>query len=145
MFDILRSNFDDDLVNLMAFGFPTNIKFNTGKTKDMMPACWKVWEEEVPTEDGELNIKEKKGYKAICRTVGIDANDIKVTEEDYGICVQGETEVGGTKYSQYIELPISEDIMTNVKSIKYNSKDGLTFIYLEVDTPKKNKISIEKI
>lgn len=144
MYDIFKTDFFDDVDRMFAFGLPTNVKFNTGRTKDMMPACWKIWEEEIPTEDGKLN-KEKRGYKAICRTVGINENDIKVTEEDYGICLQGETVVDGTKYSQYIELPISEDIMTNVKSIKYSSKDGLTFIYLEVDTPKKNKINIEKI
>lgn len=135
----------------IGFGLPSNIRFNTGKTKDMMPAFWKVWQDKVEYTtdeyDGDVPNAEMidRGFKAVCRTVGIDEKDIKITEEDYGLCLQGETEVDGVKYSQYIELPISKDVMANVKSIGYKSKDGLTFIYLEVDTPKRNKLKIERL
>ena len=35
--------------------------------------------------------------------------------EDYGICVDGETEYEGNKYTQHIELPISESVMNDIE------------------------------
>lgn len=136
----------DKLFRVAGFGLPTKIKFNTPDTKDMMPACWKVWEEKVHDPDtDDCTYNKKMGYKAVCRTVGISPDDVKVTQEDYGICVQGKTEVDGKEYSQYMELPISEDIMANITGIDYKTENGLTYIYLKVQSPDKKKIEIRKL
>lgn len=133
------------MFDIAGFGRPVKIRFNTNGTKDMMPACWKVWEEKVNSKDIPDSVLVKKGYKAICRTVGINEEDIKITVEDYGICVEGKTVVEGTEYSQYMELPVSKSIMDSIKNIKYKSINGLTYVYLEVEEPEKKKINIEKI
>ena len=127
----------------------------------MLPAYWKKWSVEVKDEndkengaknnkennkDTEKEIKTKDvGYKCVCRTVGINEEDIKITLEDYGICVQGKTEYEENVYSQYIELPISKDLIANIESINYKSVNGLTYIYLLMKEPKKNKVSIRKV
>ena len=155
MYDFLRDfNFND----FIGFGVPTNIRFNTAGTKDMLPVYWKKWSVEIKDKDNEghgkdendkNNDKEPKmkdvGYKCVCRTVGINEEDIKITLEDYGICVQGETTYEGNVYSQYIELPISKDLIANIESINYKTVNGLTYIYLLMKEPKKNKVSIRKV
>lgn len=158
MYDFLRDfNFND----FIGFGVPTNIRFNTAGTKDMLPVYWKKWSVEIKdkenTEDNnevnEVNNKDGNkepktkdvGYKCVCRTVGINEEDIKITLEDYGICVQGKTEYEGNVYSQYIELPISKDLIANIESINYKTINGLTYIYLLMKEPKKNKVSIRKV
>lgn len=158
MYDFLKDfNFND----FIGFGVPTTIRFNTAGTKDMLPVYWKKWSVEVKDEndkengaknnkennkDIEKEIKTKDvGYKCVCRTVGINEEDIKITLEDYGICVQGETTYEGNTYTQYIELPISKDLIANIESINYKSINGLTYIYLLMKEPKKNKVSICKV
>ena len=147
-----------DFNDFIGFGVPTNIRFNTAGTKDMLPVYWKKWSVEIKDKDneghskdenGKNNDKEPKmkdvGYKCVCRTVGINEEDIKITLEDYGICVQGETTYEGNVYSQYIELPISKDLIANIESINYKTVNGLTYIYLLMKEPKKNKVSIRKV
>lgn len=128
--------FDDFFDEVLGFGFPKSIVFNTGKTKDMMPCVWK----ELTDDDGS-----QLGYKATCRTVGISAEDVKVEIKDDSIIVTGETEFDGDKYTQHFELPIVSDVMANIKDIKYKSLNGLTYIYLYLDKPTKKKINIQKI
>lgn len=149
----MRELFDafDAMTELNSiFGRPTRFVFNTDGTKDMMPACWKVWEEEKTVNNltDPINSVDKevvkRGYKATCRTVGINEEDIKITVKDYGICVEGKSEIDGSEYSQYIELPVSRTVMDNIKNIKYKSINGLTFVYLEVSEPEKRKINIQK-
>ena len=125
----------------MGFGVPQKIRFNTGYTKDMNPAYWSEWEEEIV----DSTEKEKVGYKAVCRTVGIREEDVKLELRDYGLCLDGMTEIDGQRYSQHVELPISREIMKNIDEITYHSKDGLTYIYLRMKKPEIREVPIRKI
>lgn len=112
-----------------GFGKPRNLHFQT-KTKDMLPSFWEK------TEDG---------YKCTCRTVGISPSDVKVSVGEDCIYVSGETEIDKYKYSTNYELPVSQDVLGNIKSIKYKTENGITIIYMDIDRPEKKKITIQKI
>lgn len=127
----------DDMFSVLGFGMPRNIRFNTMNTKDLMPAIWRIWKD----EDGN-----QKGYFSIVRSVGVNESDMKVELTDNSIIVDGETEIDeDTKFSQHVELPISKDLMSNIEKVNYRCKDGLTYIYLKVNTPEKKKVLVEKI
>lgn len=119
-----------DLEDIFGFGKPLDLIYNTGKTKDMNPAYWS---------------KTDKGYKAICRTVGIAPEDVKIEINDYNIVVSGETEYEGNVYNTSYKLPVSKEIIGDIKSIDYKTLNGLTYIYLFVETPEKKQIKINKI
>ena len=120
----------DFLDDFFGFGKPIDLIYNTGKTKDMNPAYW---------------VKTKEGYKATCRTVGIAPDDVKVEMTDYNIVVSGETEYEGVEYNTSYKLPISREIIENVKSVEYKTLNGLTYIYLFVEVPERKQIKINKI
>lgn len=126
---------DDDFFKI-GFGLPVGIRYNTAGTKDMMPAIW----EDYIDEKGN-----KIGYKAICRTVGIDEKDVNVKIKDGSLIVNGETEYESYKYSQYVELPIVEDVMSNIEGVEYKTLNGITYIYLRVKKPEKREFNIKKI
>ena len=65
--------------------------------------------------------------------------------EDYGICVDGTTEYEGNKYTQHIELPISENVMSDIENINYKTVNGLTYIYIEMKSPEKKKVKINRV
>ena len=121
-------SFFDDSFNAI-FGKPRNLVFNC-KTQDQMPSCWE---------------KTDDGFKATCRTVGVSPDDVKVTVSDDCIVVKGETKVDNYLYNCSFELPVIEEVLNNIKSIKFSSANGLTYIWIEVDKPEKKKINIEKI
>lgn len=120
----------DFLEDFFGFGKPFDLVYNTGKTKDMNPAYWS---------------KTDKGYKATCRTVGIAPDDVKVEIGDCNIVVSGKTEYEGVEYNTSYKLPISKEIMGDIKNIDYKTLNGLTYIYLYVETPEKKEIKINKI
>lgn len=130
--DFLR-DFDDFFS--WGFGKPTKLRFNTGKTYDVNPVYW----EEI------IEGEEKKGYKSVCRTVGIDPEDVKVSLERNYIKVEGKTEYEGKTYSTYFEIPVSESVMADIENIKYITKNGLTYVYLYIKKPEFKKITIEKL
>jgi HSP20 family molecular chaperone IbpA len=111
------------------FGKVQNLKFNS-IVKDLYPSVWESTE---------------TGYKCTAKTLGIRPEDLTVKLEDDYIVVSGESEVENQKYNTYFELPVCDDILNQLKEIKYKSENGLTFIYLEVDKPEKKKIEIKKI
>lgn len=137
MNDLISTIFDDDF---LGFGLPTRVRFNTYNTKDTMPAYWKRW-----TKKNADDKEEFIGYKCLVRTVGVASEDVNVTLEDNRIVVDGKTKVEDYTYSQHVELPISKDVVSNVKSVEYKSKDGMTYIYLKVRTPEYKKIDVKRI
>lgn len=122
------NRFFDDSFNSI-FGRPRNLIFNC-KTKDQMPSFWE---------------KTDDGFKATCRTVGVNPEDVVVSVSDDCIVVKGETKVDNYTYNCSYELPVIEEVLNNIKSIKYKTANGLTFINLEVDLPKRKDIKIEQI
>lgn len=120
---------DEVFEDLLGFGRPRGLVFNS-LVKDMMPSCWEK--------------KDEKTYVCICKTIGINPEDVKVEETDYGLKVNGETEIDGYTYNTSFELPIVKSIMNEIVKIIVHSVNGLTFITLLLDRPEKKKISIEK-
>lgn len=137
MNELISTFFDDDF---FGFGMPTRIRYSTEKTKDMMPAYWKRW-----TKKNADDKEEFVGYKCLVRTVGVASEDVNVSLENDRIVVDGKTEVEGYTYSQHVELPLSKEVIGNIKSVEYKSKDGMTYIYLKVRTPEYKKIDVKRI
>lgn len=111
------------------FGQVRNLKFNS-IVKDMLPSYWQSTE---------------TGYKCTCKSIGIRPEDLSVELKDDYILVSGKSEVDGSTYDTYFELPVCEDVLNQLKGIKYKSENGLTFIYLDIDKPEKKKIEIKKL
>jgi HSP20 family molecular chaperone IbpA len=124
------SNIFNELM-FLGLGEPTGIKFNTPNTKDIRPASY--WK------------KVEDGYQMIARVVGINPEDINITMEEYGICLDGKTDDEGTVYTQHIELPISKDLMANITDINYEVKNGLCKIKILVKEPEYKKVNIQMI
>ena len=137
MYDLMNavnSIFDDSLF------FPSmrNIRFNTDGVLDMRPAKWYIWKEDEGDEDSKVVVT--KGVYAVVKCLGIAEEDVSVKLKDDCVIVQGVT------YSQYVELPVSKEILANVEKIQYEAKDGLVFVYLKTKMPeKKPQILIEKM
>jgi HSP20 family molecular chaperone IbpA len=126
---LTSSSFGDLFDGFLGFGKPKGFIFNS-QVKDMTPFVWRKQDDD--------------NYMCIVKTLGIEPNDLKVEDYSDGIKVRGESEVFGYKYNTLIDLPIAETIMNNIKEIKVNSKNGLTFIILVLDKPEKRKINIIK-
>lgn len=124
----MRDFFDDFLT--LGFGRAEDIKFNVDRTLDLNPTTW---------------VKTENGFKATCRTVGINPDDVKVEVFDSYISVSGESEYEGSKYNIHYDIPISDDVISNIKSLKYKTLNGLTYIYLDIERPEKKKLKAIKI
>lgn len=85
------------------------------------------------------------GYRAICRTVGINPDDVKIEIVDDGIHLTGTTIVDDEEYSVSYIMPVSSMIMNKIEDIKYESKNGLTYIYLNLKKIEKKQIAISKM
>jgi HSP20 family molecular chaperone IbpA len=123
-------NFFDFEDEFLGFGKPRKLIFNS-IVKDMLPSYWSK--------------KDDKTYLCTVKTLGINPEDVKVEETEYGIKVSGASEVEGYKYDTSFELPIAESIMNEIDKIQVTSKNGLTFITLKLNRPEKKKIKIETI
>ena len=122
----------DEFDNLFfGFGKPVSIKFNTPYTKDVHPAS--PW------------IKDENGYHMVARVVGINPSDLNVTLEEYGLCIDGETEDDGYVYTQHIELPISKDLLANITEVNYSVNNGLCKVYITVKEPEYKKAVVKMI
>lgn len=126
------NNFFDDFDDLFfGFGRPMSIRFNTPNTKDIQPAS--PWS------------KDENGYHMVARVVGINPEDLKVTLEEYGICIDGESDYNGSTYTQHIELPISKDLMANVTEVNYEVKNGLCKVSLIVKEPEYKQVAVKML
>jgi HSP20 family molecular chaperone IbpA len=114
--------FDEIFNGMSLFGYrPMRLVFNSN-VKDMNPYSFK---------------KTDEGFIGTVKTLGISEKDIKVTVEDYGIKVSGESEIDGEKYNTEIQIAINDSVMADLKEIKYHCQDGLTFINLILDNKRK--------
>lgn len=106
------------------------LKFNN-YTLDQKPVAWK---------------KTDNGYKAVCRTVGVDADDIEIKLVADGISVYGETKYDEDNVCnvEYL-IPIDKSIINSIKEIQYTTKNGLTYIYLTLNDNGRSNIPIVKI
>lgn len=108
---------------------PINLKFQT-PNQDMKPTYFE---------------KTKNGYKATCRSVGIDSKDIDVKLKDDYIHLEGKTEMDGYTYSVSYDIPILDDIRDNIENIRYKTKNGITIIYINTKRKLKQMVDIQRI
>jgi HSP20 family molecular chaperone IbpA len=121
--DFLDEFFGNDF---LGFGKPQLDFYNAAGTKDVKPAVW---------YKAKVNDNAKYDeYVAICRSVGVDAQDIKVTipDSDNYIKISGETKTDYNTYNFSCELPIAKAIMDNIAKIECRSENGLSYITLKV-------------
>ena len=134
MYELLNNNLFNAIDDLFDLGFsskPLSFRYITPNTKDMSPASrWK---------------KDDNKYYITVRMVGINPDDVKVTVEDYGIKVEGESDTFGETYSQSVSLGIAEDVISNVKGVSYEVKNGMCRIELEMKEKEYNKIDVKRI
>jgi HSP20 family molecular chaperone IbpA len=114
----------------LGFGRPRRLVFNSN-VKDMLPSYWTK--------------KDDNTYLCTVKTLGINPEDVKVEETEYGLKVSGSTVEHGYTYDTSIELPIADSIMNEIQEIEVSSKNGLTFITLKLNRPEKKKIKINKV
>ena len=127
MYNFSEQIFDDILT--LGFGKPRRLIFNSN-VKDMLPSYWTK--------------KDDKIYMCVCKTIGINPEDVEVEETEYGLKVSGSTELESYKYDTSFELPIAESIINEIEKVKHYTKNGLTFITLTLNKPEKKKIKIER-
>ena len=135
MFEVFDEFFGNDF---LGFGKPYLDFYNCAGTKDIMPAVWK--------KNQSNNDPKFDEYIAICRSVGVRPENIKVTVPDNSnaIKISGETKTNWDTYNFSCELPIAKAIMDNIEKIECKSEDGLSYITLKVKKiEQKKKFNIE--
>ena len=127
--------FDDFFDNdFLGFGTPHLDFYNCAGTRDISPAVWK--------KNNSLKDSDYDEYTAICRSVGVQPQDVKISvpNEENIIKVCGETKTNWTTYNFSCELPIAKAIMDSIEKIECRSENGLSYITLKVkkaeDKPK---------
>lgn len=127
------SDFLDDFNFL--FG-NTDVKYNTyGRTKDMKPIFWESY-----TDDNG----KKLGYKWTVRSIGVSPENVHVECEDNCIYVYGKNEPDDG-YSFEYRTNVNSDLMDSIENIKYESKNGITTIYIFTKPVKKHYPTISRV
>ena len=130
-------NFFDEFYNLNSFDNlmfsrqPLSVKFNTPSTKDISPAA--RWTKGVNC------------YSTVVRVVGINPSDVEVSMEESGIVIKGESDTFNEKYSQEVSLGIAKDIMSHIKEVNYEVKNGMCKVVLCMKEPECRSIAINKV
>lgn len=120
----------DDIFDAFGFGRPFDLMFNVAGTKDMYPTNW------VRTEDG---------YRCVCRTVGVNPEDVVVEVENNYILVSGESTYDNQTYNVSYKIPVANQTMNNIQEINYETKNGLTFIYVVTRLPEIKQIEVKRL
>ena len=120
----------DDFFNFFGFGKPFDLFYNTAGTKDMAPTNW---------------VKTETGYSCVCRTVGVNPEDVVVEVENNYILVSGESTYDNQTYNVSYKIPVANQTMNNIQEISYESKNGLTFIYVVTRKPEIKQIEVKRL
>lgn len=79
-----------------------------------------------------------KGYVVVCNTLGISRNDLKINvSKELGnpypvLAITGESKIEKIEFSNNINLRIRLMMEDEIESVSYETKDGLTLIYLKM-------------
>ena len=120
----------DDFFNFFGFGKPFDLFYNTAGTKDMSPTNW---------------VKTETGYFCVCRTVGVNPEDVSVEVENNYIKVSGESTYNNQTYNVSYKIPVATQTMSDIQEIGYESKNGLTFIYVTTRKPEIKQIEVKRL
>lgn len=95
--------------------------------------------------------KAENGYIIVCNTLGIDKKDISVgIEREKGTAypvlkIKGKSELERINFENSVDLGILLKFRSDIASVKYEVKNGLTIVYLKVEEPEKPQLSAEYI
>ena len=89
--------------------------------------------------------KGENCYSTVVRVVGINPSDVEVSMEESGIVIKGESDTFNEKYSQEVSLGIAKDIMSNIKEVNYEVKNGMCKVVLCMKEPECRSIAINKV
>lgn len=90
---------------------------------------------------------EGRGYIVIVNTLGIDKDKLKVSLKTANgrayptLTIQGETKIDKINFENKVNLSVILKIPEKIENISYDSKNGLTSIYIE--TTKNPEITMD--
>lgn len=79
-----------------------------------------------------------KGYIVVCNTLGISRNDLKINvSKELGnpypvLSITGETKIEKIDFSNNVNLRIRLMMDDEIESVSYETRDGLTLVYLKM-------------
>lgn len=91
--------------------------------------------------------KKENDYIIEVKTLGIDKENINVKLEDNILSVSGENknEYNDKSFNVNIKVRLGKDLISNIESIDYTSKNGITYVFIKMKKSKTSTIKINKI
>lgn len=83
-----------------------------------------------------------KGYIVVCNTLGIDKEDLKVNiKKEQGnpypvLSVVGNSKIEKINFANNVDLRIRLKLNEEIESVSYETKNGLTLVYLKIKLTK---------
>lgn len=124
---LTSSIFDDMLFDFIRDGY-----FFNSAVLDMKPAAF---------------YKKGKDYIVEVKTLGISADDVKLELNESVLTVSGETknEYDEKSFNAKVGIKLGKQIVDNIESIDYSTKDGITYVFLRMKETKEDTIQINRI
>lgn len=115
-------------------------------TTDVFDIIFKNWSRPVMESQGYKIRKTEKGYTIIVNTLGISEDDLEVKLENKVLSLSGNTEIKELSFTNKVNYSWTTEYMKDpIKGIRWESKNGLTLIYVETEQKKEPQIKVERI
>ena len=115
-------------------------------TTDVFDIIFKNWSRPVMESQGYKIRKTEKGYTIIVNTLGISEDDLEVKLENKVLSLSGNTEIKELSFTNKVNYSWTTEYMKDpIKKIRWESKNGLTLIYVETEQKKEPQIKVERI
>ena len=120
-------------------GAVSYLKFNSNNTQDQHPISIQKL-----ANDDKLVDKDHTVYRISCRSVGVSPSDVSVEIDGKTLWIKGETDNKDSEYNFKVGYTISDDLIGQIDQVKFNSENGITYVYLFVKRNNPN-IKIERM
>lgn len=93
----------------------------------------------------------EKGYIIVCNTLGIDKDDLKINvKKEQGnpfpvLSVSGSSRIEKINFSNNVDLRIRLRLSEKIDSVSYETKNGLTLVYLKTETKEPEMLEAKPI
>lgn len=115
------------------------LKFSSNGTQDQRPISFQKLAKDDKIVDSNHTV-----YRATVRSVGVSPSDVTVSLEGKTLWIKGDTDNKDSDYNFKIGYTVADDLIGQIDQIKYNSKNGITYVYLFVKRNDTN-IKIERM
>lgn len=113
---------------------------------DVFDIIFKNWSRPVIESQGYNIRRTEKGYTIIVNTLGISGDDLEIKLENKVLSLSGKTEINELSFTNKVNYSWTTEYMKEpIKEIKWESKNGLTLIYVETERKKEPEIKIKRI